>query len=171
MTPDPSEMLHVIAVDLPMAEATGLAADAGRLAAALSVAQVDPSRVDVIEAKSMGDLGLVTYVTEGEGAVRDAVRGDAERLNAERGAVMILRPRAVQAAVAPQPPLRLLGSYPVVTGKPAGEPVSAASAHGSAAASAAVDPKKRDKRASGIVAMAALAVALFVAFVMWLVAA
>ncbi|WP_375260537.1 hypothetical protein [Palleronia sp.] len=166
------ETIHVFAVDLSMQETVELAGDGAALSRALGGVSADPERAVALDSRSLGDLGLPNYLVEGEGITKESIEPDAGRLMAVKGPVLILRPRAVGQSFRPQEPLRHLGSYRLERGTPASVPLRAASAEGSASGvpPAAPPPASRDRRASGMVAMAALAVALLVAFVVWWVA-
>lgn len=166
------ETIHVFAVDLPMREAVEFADDGAALTRALGGVNAEPKRVVALDSRTLGDLGLPNYLVEGEGVTEAAIEQDAATLASVNGPIIILRPRAVGEAFRPQEPLRHLGSYRLDRGTPPGMPLRAASAESAAAGvpPAAPSPATRDRRASGAVAMAALAVALVVAFVVWWVA-
>ncbi len=171
--PRNAETVHVFAVDLPLDEARALAGDGARLSEALGGIEVEPDRAEAVDPRALGDFGLSGYLVEGEGVSADAILSDEPMLDAVRGPVLVLRPRAVSQTPSARPPLTHLGAYPLERARPAGEPLRAASAEGSAAG-LPPEPEERartNRRASGLVAMAALAVALLVAFVMWAIAA
>ncbi len=171
--PRNAETIHVFSVDLALPQARALAEDEAALSAALGGIAVDVSRAEAIDPRGLAEYGLSGYLTDGEGASADAVLPDEPRLDAATGPVLVLRPRAVRAAPDPEPPLTLLGRYPMEAARPAGAPIRAASAEGSAAGTPP-SPEERtrsERRASGLVAMAALAVALLVAFIVWAIAA
>ena len=165
------DTVHVFAVDLPMADVAALADDAGRLSDLLGT-HVDASRVEALDTTALADLGLVAYLTDGEGIENGPVRADAGRLNARKGPVLILRPRAVSASLTPKPPLEHLGSYRVEAPNRPTDTLRAASAEGSASGvpTEAPRPGQADRRASGRVAMVALLVALLIALIVWLIA-
>ncbi len=168
------EIVHVFSVELPMPEAARLADDGARLSQALGGVEVEPDRAEAIDTRALGDIGLSGYLVDGEGVSADAILKDEPKLDAVQGPALVLRPRAIAAGeVAAQPPLVHLGSYPLERARPAGEPIRAASAEG-LATGMPPDPVEGDRgrrRASGIAALVALAVALLVAFVMWAIAA
>ncbi len=171
--PRNAETVHVLAVDLPLAEAERLAADPQALSRALGGIEVDPARAEVIDAGALVGYGLSGYLTDGEGVSADAILPDEPRLDAVSGPVLLLRPRAVTAAPRPEAPLSHLGSYPLESARPAGDPIRSAAAE-SAAAEPSPDPAGgggSDRRASGIAATVALAVALLVVVIVWAIAA
>ena len=164
------DTVHVFAVDLPMAEVAALANDGERLSQLLAT-PVDIARVEALDTMALADLGLTSYLVDGEGVEPGPARADAGRLNGRKGPVLILRPRAVNAALSPQAPLEHLGSYQVERPAPAITPLRSAAAEGSAAGVPPAAPAPgSDRKASGRVAMAALFVALFIALIVWLVA-
>lgn len=171
--PRNSETVHVFAVDLPMPEAERLAGDGQRLSEALGGIEVEPDRAEAVDTRGLAEYGLSGYLTEGEGVSADAILHDEPKLDAVKGPVLILRPRAVTERPRPQAPLSHLGSYPMESARPAGAPIRSASAEG-VATGLPPDPAegvKSNRRASGIVAMAALAVALLVVVIVWAIAA
>lgn len=165
------ETIHVFAVDLPMPEAVELAGDREALSRALGV-DAEPGRAAAFDSRALGDLGLSNYLVEGEGVAAESLESDAAMLAKVKGPIIILRPRAIAEPFSPKAPLRHLGSYRLDRGTPPSMPLRAASAEGSASGvpPAAPTPGTRDRRASGTVAMAALAVALVVTFLVWWVA-
>lgn len=171
--PRNTETVHVFTVDLPPEEARALAADGALLSDALGGIEVEPDRAEIVDPEALAEIGMAAYLAEGEGVSAEALDGDRARLDALAGPVLILRPRAVSRTISVRKPLTLIGSYPLERARPAGEAIRSTSAEPLATgAPPAEDPTgRRDKRASGVVAMVALAVALFVAFIVWLVAA
>ena len=123
-----AETIHVFAVDLPMPEAAALADDGAALSEALGGIEVEPDKVIALDTRALADLGLSSYLVEGEGAVAADVRADAGKLDAAQGPVLILHPRAVTDPPVPQSPLRHLGSYRRDRPMPEGPPIRAASA-------------------------------------------
>ncbi len=128
--PRNAEIVHVFAVDLPMPEAARLAGDGARLSEALGGIEVEPDRAEALDTSVLGDFGLSGYLVEGEGVSADAILADESRLDAVRGPVVVLRPRAVTAEPAARAPLSHLGSWPLERARPIGEPIRAASAEG-----------------------------------------
>ena len=170
--PTDPETIHVFAGDLTMPEATALVEDGAALSRALGDVDVEPGRAAALDTRALGDLGLANYLNEGEGVGSESLQPDATKLSAVKGPIIILRPRAVAKPLRPQEPLRHLGSYRLDRGTPAGMPLRAASAEGSASGVPPTAPSRetRDRRASGTVAIAAIVVALLVAFLVWWVA-
>ncbi|CAM4415175.1 hypothetical protein [Palleronia rufa] len=166
------DTLHVFAVDATMERAEALAADGAALSAALGGIEVEPDRAHVIDTRPLGDLGLSTFLVEGEAADADAVRPDAARLDARRGPVLILRTGAVRQAITASAPLSHLGSYPMAGTTPVGPPIRTGSAEGTASGTPAgtADPAAARRRSSGLVAMLALVAALLVVVIVFLVA-
>ncbi len=167
------ETIQVFAVDLPMPEAARFAEDGARLSEALGGVAVEPGRVEALDTRALGDYGLAGYLTDGEGASADAILPEEGRLDAVRGPVLVLRPRAVSEAVSARPPLSALGAYPLERGRPAGAPIRSASAEGLATGMPPepVEGGGSSRRASGIAALVALAVALLIALLVWAIAA
>ena len=165
------DTVHVFAVDLPMAEVATLADDAARLSELLGT-EVDVTRVEALDPSVLADLGLTSYLIEGEGVQSGPVRADGGRLNGRKGPVLILRPRAATAALSPQPPLEHLGSYRTERAAPPSTTLRSAAAEGTASGvpPAAPTPGTSDRKVSGRVAMMALFVALLIALIVWLVA-
>lgn len=170
--PTDPETIHVFAVDLSMPETVQLADDGSALSRALGGVNAEPKRVIALDSRALGDLGLPNYLVEGEGVTKESLEGDAVKLASVKEPVIILRPRAVGQSFRPQEPLRHLGSYRLDRGTPPGLPLRAASAEGSASGVPPAAPPHgtKSRRASGVVAMAAIAVALVVTFVVWWVA-
>ena len=166
------ETIHVFAADLSMPEAEELAEDGAALTRALGGVDVEADRVMALNSGALGDLGLATYLVEGEGVTKASLQPDADKLAKVKGPVIILRPRAVSQPIRPQEPLQHLGSYRLDLGTPPTLPLRAASAEGSASGvpPAAAPPGSRERRAGGAVAMAILAVALLAALAVWWVA-
>lgn len=168
-----TETIHVFAFDGTLQVAQALARDAAELGRRLGGVVITPGRAEAVDPVALAELGLSTYLVEGLGAAAGPVRADLRHLDAERRPVVILLPRAVRASLRPEPPLTHLGSYVMERPTPAEGPLSSASAEPQPAASPTPprDPKLADRRASGVVAMAALGVALLVVVLVYLVAA
>lgn len=169
-----TETINVFAFDGTLDEAQALARDAAELGRRLGGVVVTPGRAEAVDPGVLADLGLSTYLVEGLGAAAGPVRADIRHLDGERRPVVILLPRAVQASLRPEPPLSHLGSYTMERAAPAEGPLSSAAAGRQAAAAVPREPgdaARADRRASGMVAMAALGVALLVVVVVVLVAA
>ena len=169
---NPPDTLHVFAIDAPMADAQGMALDGAALSAAFGGIEIEPDRADVIDTTQLGELGLSSYLVEGEGADPDTVRQSAGRLDAHRGPTLILRPGAANAPLDPQAPLTHLGSFQLARAAPPGPAIRTASAEGDATGvpTSAPEPGRNDRRTSGAVATAALVAALLIVVIVWLVA-
>lgn len=169
-----TETIHVFAFDGTLQEAKALARDAAELGRRLGGVVITPGRAEAVDPVALAELGLSTYLVEGLGAAAGPVRADLRHLDRERRPAVILLPRAVRGSLRPEPPLEHLGSYVMERPTPAEDPLSSASAEPQPAAASPApprDPKLADRRASGVVAMAALGVALLVVVLVYLVAA
>ncbi len=166
------DIIQVFEVDLSPEEARALSADPRALEEALGTA-VAADRVHLVDPVVLADIGLAAYLVEGEGARAEAVSVDKTRLDKVRKPVMLLLPGALTepAALRVAPPLTHLGEYPLLEGRPAEDPIRTSSAEGLIAGTPPrADDPATDRRASGYVALIAVAVALVVALIVWLVA-
>ncbi|EKE43724.1 hypothetical protein OCGS_2058 [Oceaniovalibus guishaninsula JLT2003] len=164
----PSEMIHVYAIAPDTFVSTP-----DDIKSTLGLDRLDESRTETVDASALVGVGLSGYLTDGHGASADAVLPDEARLDAQRGPVLILLPGAVSPGDAPvaRPPLSHLGSYPLEAAKPADGRLRSASAERTdTAPPPSADPERTDRRNSGRVAMIALAVALLIALIVWLLA-
>ncbi|PZX19556.1 hypothetical protein LX81_00012 [Palleronia aestuarii] len=174
--PRPHDHLHVLRIDLSPADAREMLAERDPVRASLTGPEVDLDRVELVDPADLAGIGLSGYLIEGQGADPEAVRAEAATLDAVRDPVLILLPHAFAEPVEtlyPKAPLSNLGRFPLVAPNTSEGPLRPPSADAPAADTPpprAEDPAS-SRRAGGYVAMVALAVALFVAFVVWLVAA
>ena len=117
-------LVRVFAVDLPDGKIESFAApgDGGwPLREALGARTLDPDRVEVFPAKNLEGLGLTGYLTEGLGVDPQELNGVRGRLDAVDGPIAIVTSAAFQReaqTLAPQAPLRHLGTF-----REAGAPV------------------------------------------------
>ena len=68
------ETIHVFAADLSMPEAEELAEDGAALTRALGGVDVEADRVMALNSGALGDLGLATYLVEGEGVTKASLQ-------------------------------------------------------------------------------------------------
>lgn len=88
--------------------------DDGPLAQGLGVAQIDRSKVELVEGEDFLEYGFLRYLHEGHGFPLDALIPDAEALNALRGPILLVFRAALPAGLgtlAPEPRLHLIGRY------------------------------------------------------------
>lgn len=172
MQADPSTALRVFRVEGTADDAAALVRDTAALQRAFG-ADIATDRVQIVEPTALAGIGLSAYLVEGEGVDAAAISPDAARLDAVKGPILLLLPRAVPpgTTLSPQAPLVHLGDYPLASARPGDGPIRTSSAEGliSGAPPQTTDPGTQ-RRTSGMVALAALAVALLVAFVVWFVA-
>lgn len=89
---------------------------------ALIGAEVDASKIEVADTKSVAGLGLATYLAEGYGIAPADLRDHAEALDAIDGHVALIPTSAFQkqtVRLEPKPPLRFVGIFAEAAGKPA----------------------------------------------------
>jgi hypothetical protein len=117
--------LRLFAMDLPKPDLdrlsrpdpTNTAATATRadlLAALLGVATIDADFVEVFDVADLADLGLAGYLAEGGNIPEVQIAPDRDRLDAVRGAVIVLFSRATRGegvTLYPDPRLTLIGTY------------------------------------------------------------
>lgn len=170
LVPSP-EMIHLFAVDAPLAAAKALCADGATLADALGVQSVDVTRAECLQAESLVGVGVDGYLTEGQGASADAVLPDEPMLETLTGPILVLGAGALPRdarSLTVKAPLRHMGSYPLEGAKPAGPSLEAETARPNPAP-AATPPEvkaKADRKASGYTALGALLVLAVISAVM-----
>ncbi len=139
---------------------------------ALGSDNIDVARVDVVDMADLGAMTLPHYLMQAYDIPGDAPGMAA--LDGTSGTVLIVPTRALPApcVLTPAPGLRLLARLTEATAPPAAlDPLRTASAAGLVAGTPPVDRRRADRKASGYVALSALAFSLLVVLVMWLVAA
>jgi len=167
--------LWVFAVDL---EGSALAAFTRRngrwpLQEALGAEWLDPEHVEVFDTSDLDGVGLAGYLREGHGVPAAQIDPIRARLDAQKGAVMVLSSRAVRGAaqtLTPRAPLRLLASLSEERPPVRFEPLPSEAAIGAIPESAAKPPRSAAAQ-SGLVALAALVVLFaLVAVMLWIAA-
>ncbi|MEM9797536.1 MAG: hypothetical protein AAF919_13675 [Pseudomonadota bacterium] len=76
-------------------------------------AGIDPTYAEVFAIKDIAPMGLRDYLAQAHDIPPETLAGDAARLDALEGDVVVLAPKAVEgvAALAPRPELTHIGSY------------------------------------------------------------
>ena len=165
----------VFAVDLDAAELAAFTRRNGGwpVQEALGATALDPAHVEVFPVSDLEGVGLARYLEDGHGVPPEQLDGLRARLDAQKGAVMVVTSRAVRGAaqtLTPRAPLRLLASFseehrPVRFDK---LPSEAAAATAPAPSS---EPAPSPAAHSGRVAMIALVVLfVLVAAMLWIAA-
>ncbi len=133
----------------------------------------DTGRIDVLDPADMGDMSLPRYLETAYDIPPDAA-GLADLAKAA-GTILVVPSRAFggqPAVLRPATGVHLLARLTEADAPVAAiEPLRSASAEGLLTGAPPVDRSRANRKASGYAAMAALAVALLIAFVVWLVAA
>lgn len=140
-------VIRLFALDLPPEQVTFLR-EPGALAQVLGVQTLDETQADILKPEDLGEIGLSGYLVDGAGVPPSQIAPDAARLDARKGAVLVLRSRAFDGAatIAPAPGVRLIGTYGETLPDWGGaEPIATASAH-----PAPVSPRARRDRARRI---------------------
>lgn len=120
------EVIRVLALDLAGAEAEALAQEVPNgapsdLAAALGVAHLDRTHVEIFPTADLKGVGLTGYLAEGLGIAPETLEPDRAVLEAETGYVVVVHSAAFAGAetlLSPEPPLRYLGTYPLAQTAP-----------------------------------------------------
>ncbi len=148
-------VLRVFALDMPAPQAAALVGDSDTLARLLGLPAVNPAGVEVIDLADLAGVGLVRYLTEGDGIAEAALAADAAALTALQGWVLILRSQAVATptTLQPAPTLRLIGRYAEEELPLAFEPLPSAAAVGLIPQG---KPPMSDARIGGMVATVVL---------------
>ncbi len=113
------EVVRVFALNMPANDAkTFVEADGGSypLRDALGVDVLLPEGVDLVRIADLGELGLTGLLAEGHGIASKVLSGDAEKLAALSGHVVVLTSSAFGGAAAdlsPGPELTFIGAYPL----------------------------------------------------------
>ena len=110
-----SGRVWVFAVDLDPAELEAFKRRNGRwpLREALGAETLDPDDVEVFLVSDLQGIGLSGYLEQGHGIAAADLEGLRERLDAQKGAVLVLTSRALrdrEQTLSPRAPLRLLAS-------------------------------------------------------------
>ncbi len=143
-----------------------------QLAAALGVDAVDVDQIDVFTADDLKGLGLVGYMTTGLGIADAELTADRTRLEALKGPFVVVRSAAFKGqelVLAPQSPLRWIGTYPEENAPVQFEPLPDEAAKGTVAPT--TKPRPSDAAMSGRVATVVLLVLFaLTAVLVWIAA-
>lgn len=138
-------------------------------AALLNCPDLDTERLDWIALSDLAPLGLALYLVEGQGAEAAQVEPETARLDGLKGHVLVVPSAAVRgdpALLRPDARLTLVGTFDVDRPAVRFEALPAGGAKGVIGSTA---KGGSDRRAMGIVAMAALAAMLgFMAVMVWI---
>ncbi len=114
------EVVRVFALNLPGPEAKAFAKDSGNgsypLRDALGLDVLKPSGVDLVRIKDLGELGLMGLLTEGHGIAPETLSGDAAKLAALEGHVIVITSSAfggAEAKISLGPEMSFIGAYPL----------------------------------------------------------
>jgi hypothetical protein len=133
---------------------------------------VNTDNIDVVDIADLHAMALSTYLRQAHGVAENAP-GLAD-LDTRRGTVLIVPSRMFAgrpSVMRPATGVRLLARLTEEAAEPASlAPLHSDGAEGLIPGAPTADLSRQNRRASGYVAMAALAVAFGIALVMWLVA-
>lgn len=113
ITASETGMIRVFALSMTDAEAKALRDSPGAASTALGC-EIDGDHVEVFALSDLQGLGIVGYLTEGNGVKPDTIAPDRGKLERLGGWVMIVLSRAFQghaATLSPSPALTLIGTY------------------------------------------------------------
>ncbi len=136
----------------------------------LGIDLIDPQYVEVFPISDLEGLGLVGYLTEGQGIAEDALAPDRSRLNALDGHVMIVMSAAFAGRehdLTLDPRLTLIGEYPEDTPPVVFESLPQESSQG---VLTGVDPDPVAPRKKFPTLLAIFLIALLIALALWLAA-
>ena len=106
--------IRVFALSMDDDEAQSLKDDADQLNAAFGIEGLDPDYVEVFPVADLEEMGLATYLVEGQGAMANEVAVDAEKLAALDGWVIVMHSQALGgrgATLSPDYRITLIRSY------------------------------------------------------------
>lgn len=104
--------VRVFALDMTPAEFKAMAPDL--LAPLLQTTNFDPTKAEIVERRTLGDLGISGYLRDGYGIPPEALQDDIERLDADGGLFAVIPTSAFQGVaqkLTPRPPLHFVGFY------------------------------------------------------------
>ncbi|MEC9196039.1 MAG: hypothetical protein VX974_00405 [Pseudomonadota bacterium] len=137
------DTVRVFALSLSDADAKPYVQDNARATELLGVDQIDPQYVEIFPVSDLEGLGLIGYLTEGQGIPDTLLAPDRSRLAALDGHVMVVMSRAfadraVQLELDPR--VTLIGSYAEDKPPVTFEPLPAEMAKGALTGTADVPP-------------------------------
>ncbi|MDF1856516.1 hypothetical protein [Pseudooceanicola sp.] len=157
--------LHVFALALEGDRAAGFIArpqdsnGAGwPLKVALAADHLNPEGIEDFEAADLVGVGLAHYLSDGLGADAARLAGDSDRLDAQTGHIVILRPAAfdgIAQTLKARAPLTHLGSYAMAAPTRTMERLRSRSADGGLSGGAAPAPTLPSRRWARLVVLAA----------------
>jgi len=131
---------------------------------ALGAEVLDPDDVEVFPVSDLQGLGLSSYLEQGHGIAAADLEGLRERLDAQKGAVMVLTSRALrdrEQTLSPRAPLRLLASLSEERAPVSFEPLPSEAATGTvASATAAPAPRGGQGRLGALILVAVVILAV-----------
>jgi len=137
------------------------------IAALLGSSIIDAAHVEIFDVAVLADVGLTTFLTQGNGIAEVAIEADRGQLDAVEGYVLILYSKAFAGEAATlhlDPALTLIGTYAEDLPPVRFEPLPSAAATGVLPGS--VKPPMSDARIGGMVATVALLVMFALAALM-----
>ena len=147
-------------------------ADRAAVAALFGLDDIDPAQVELVDTADLAEIGLASYLIEGDAAAEDQIAADRARLDGLRGLVVTVPSAAFPTrpvTLRPAPGLALIGRYAEDAPPVRFEPLPDASARGSVARPGAGGAPGQRHRTGLLAGVAVLAVLLLAAVVTLLI--
>ena len=160
---------RLFSLSMPDADAKALRDDPSKQAAALGIADVNATGIEVFRVSDLGEIGLAGYLAEGADVPTSVIDRDRIKLAALGGWVMMAHSSAFPdsgATLTPQPELTLIGTYAQTEEQRPEVALQAEAAEPYTGAPVATQPAPR-KNSAGSLAIVAL-IALAALLILWL---